>query len=285
MERESLLVVLIALLAGSAIIAGAGISTRVRADARAVVQLSERRLWWRIWRPLIPAALIAAALCGWALAEPDPVPEHVPVTILIASVPFVGLFARAMVRAGWSLVRDDGDPEIATVGVVKPRIVISPHLARALDERALEAAIEHERAHARRRDPARIWLAQIATDLQWPWPQAQERFRCWIVALELARDEEARATGADGLDLARAIIAVARIRRGYPLATLAALTGEESVLKERIDRLIRPELEPAAPAVSGWRPVWLLAGGIAASIALGLFFGEAAVAALLRLAA
>jgi beta-lactamase regulating signal transducer with metallopeptidase domain len=81
---------------------------------------------------------------------------------------------------------------------LRPWVLSSPYLAKTLDDRTIEAALEHERAHARHHDPLRIWLAQLATDLQWPWPQAHKRFQLWILALELARDEEA-ASAACGL--------------------------------------------------------------------------------------
>ena len=57
-------------------------------------------------------------------------------------------------------------------------------------------------------------------------------------ALELARDEEARAAGVEGADLADAILATARFNRlSLPAA---ALTGEAAALKDRIDRLLAP---------------------------------------------
>jgi hypothetical protein len=283
MERETLLAVLIALLAGAAILVGAGMPTRARSEANA--RLLERKLWRRIWLPLVPASMVAATLCGWAIGEPDPVPERVPLAVLLASVPLLFLFARTAVRAGWSLVRDDGDPGSATVGMLKPWVLISPHLARALDDRALEAALEHERAHARHRDPLRIWIAQIATDLQWPWPQASQRFRRWIVALELARDEEVRVRGVDGSDLARAILAAARISRGQALEPIAALIGAASVLRERIDRLTSPGPENSAPLANDSRLLWIFGSGVLAAVALGSVFGETVIAALLRIAA
>jgi hypothetical protein len=49
--------------------------------------------------------MIAAWLCGWALVEPDPIPERVPPVILVASVPLLFLFARGVARAAWSLLQ------------------------------------------------------------------------------------------------------------------------------------------------------------------------------------
>src|SRR5204862_92527 len=88
------------------------------------------------------------------------------------------------------------------------RVFIAPELSARLDERALHAALEHEMAHARHRDPLRLWLAQIATDLQWPLVAAQQRFTDWRNALELARDAEA-CERVEGSDLAAAPAAAA----------------------------------------------------------------------------
>lgn len=196
MERECLLTILIAIAGGVALLACGW--WRVGYVRESSARRLERFRWKQVWVPLIPAVIVAAWLCGWALDEPDPVPEAPPAFLMLASVPFALLLARAALRAGWALFRDEGDLGIATVGIIRPWILFSPHLAKTLDDRAIEAALEHERAHARHRDPLRIWLAQLATDLQWPWPQAQRRFREWILALEFARDDEARAAGVDG---------------------------------------------------------------------------------------
>ncbi len=283
MERECFLTVLIALLGGIALLAcGWWPSGQT---GRGSARILEYRMWRRIWWTFVPALFVAAWLCGWAMAEPDPVPERVPSAVLLLSVPFLVLFARAAIRAVWSLFRDDGDLGTATVGLLKPWIVFSPHLAKALDDRAIEAALAHERSHVRHRDPLRIWLAQVVTDLQWPWPQARKRFRAWIVALELARDEEARAAGADGSDLASAILAAARIRQHAITSPVAALIGDQSVLKQRIVRLLNPLADPAGEIRARWERIWLLAPVLLIVVMLGSAFGEIVVRSLLRMAA
>ncbi len=283
MERECFLTVLIALIGGSALLAcGWWPAAEISHDS---ARRLEHLMWRRIWWTFIPALTFAAWLCGWALVEPDPMPEKVPAAVLIAAVPFLLLFARAAIRAGWSLFRDDGAPGTATVGLLKPWLVFSPHLANALDARAIEAALEHERAHARHRDPLRIWLAQLVTDLQWPWPQARERFRAWIVALELARDEEARAAGADSSDLASAILAAARLRRHATVSPVAALIGEQSVLKQRIARLLNPLTDQAEEFRARWPQPLILAPVLLIAVVLGSAFGEIVVRTLLRIVA
>src|SRR5260370_39920308 len=189
MERECFLSILIALLGGAMILAcgwwpahdGGGGSARSL----------ERLRWRQIWLPLVPALIVAALLCGWALAEPDPTPEKASILLILASVPFaLLLFGRAAIRAVWSLVREEGDVVTATVGLLRPWILFSPYLAKALYDRTIEAALEHERAHARHRDPLRIWLAPLATDLQWPAPPAQKRVGLLIFSFVLVRAEE-----------------------------------------------------------------------------------------------
>lgn len=243
MDREYCLSFLIALVGGTTLLTSAWwpiADVHIR-SARGL----EKIMWRRLWLPVAPALAVASALCGWALIEPDPIPEGVPISLMLMSVPFVLLLARAAVRGGWALITDPGDPGTATVGLLRPWIVFSPRLAKKLDDRQIEAALEHERAHARHRDPLRIWLAQLVTDLQWPWPQARERMQRWLMALELARDEEARAAGIEGTDLAEAIIASARFCQSANLSTRATLTGQGAALKERIARLLDPTLYAA----------------------------------------
>ncbi len=283
MERECFLSILVALLGGVMILACGWwpASDTVGVGARSL----ERMRWRQIWLPLIPALIVAAWLCGWALAEPDPTPEKASILLIFASVPFALLFARAAIRALWSLVREEGDVVTATVGLLRPWVLFSPYLAKALDDRAIEAALEHERAHARHRDPLRIWLAQSATDLQWPWPQAQKRFQLWILALELARDEEARASGVDGSDLATAILASARLGRQAILPANAALISDPSTLKERISRLLEPlPLDPPRTHTMTWAAVVVIPALLGA-IGFGSVFGEQIVRTLLRLSA
>jgi len=283
MERECLLSILIALLCGTTILACGWWPVH---DGGGSVRHLERFRWQQIWLPLVPALIVAACLSGWALAEPDPTPEKASILLILASVPFaLLLFGRAAIRAVWSLVREEGDVVTATVGLLRPWILFSPYLAKALDDRTIEAALAHERAHARHRDPLRIWLAQLATDLQWPWPQAQKRLALWSFALELARDEEARMSGVDGSDLATAILASARLGRQAILPANAALIGDPSTLEERISRLLEPlPLERPQTHTLTWIAVVVIPVLLGA-IGFGSVFGEHIVRTLLELSA
>lgn len=252
MERESLLALLIVLLGGVALQPLAfwpSAGSRVASSARL-----ERGRWWRLWLPILPMLTVTAWLCGWALAQPDPVRDRLdPGVLAAACAPFALLLGRAAVRAIWSLLRAPDECGVCTVGLLRPQVVFSPFLARQLDEAVVNAALEHERAHVRHYDPLRIWLAQLVTDLQWPWPSARQRLESWLAALERARDDEARERGVSGADLAAAVLASARFssrvtserRAGAGNADrtqvgCARLTGASRALQDRVSCLLAP---------------------------------------------
>ena len=285
MERESLLATLIVLLGGLALQVFAHWPGRL--DGGPASGQRERHHWLALWWPTAPAMTVAAWLCGWALSQPDPVPHHVGWLIFVAAVPFAVVTGRALIRAAWSIWCSPRAYAIVTSGLLRPQIVVAPALARALDERAMQAALAHERTHVRHRDPLRIWLAQFVTDLQWPWRPAQHRFSDWLATLECARDDEARAAGIEGADLAAAVLSSLRFQTGNVqtgIDAAATLIGRPEALPARIARLLRPL--PESPPDRGIDYL-NLAGGLvmvwSAAIVLGLFCGERLVSSLLAL--
>lgn len=282
MERESLLTVLTILLGGMALqVIGVWLSTHSRRKPGFEL---ERAAWLRLWRPLTPALVVAAWLFGWALSQPDPVPHRVGPLVFIVCAPFAAIGIRAVLRAGWSLL---GSPEqfgIATVGLIRPHIVCAPELIKQLDERAIQAALAHERAHVRHMDPLRIWIAQFVTDLQWPWASAQRRFETWLAALEHARDDEARAEGIEGADLAAALVASVRFHRNITRGTCARLIGDRSTLEERVERLLQPlEIAPRDRTPTSRQVALFLTLALVTALSLGTIYGERFVGTLLAL--
>jgi hypothetical protein len=280
MERETLLSMLILLLGGAVLHL-----IPLRACARSLADAAERErlAWRRLWLPLVPVLIVAAWLCGWALSSPDPVPVHVGALLFVGCGAFALLFVRAGARSIWALLARPQHPGIATIGLFRPRVVLSSEFAHRLDQRAVAAALEHEWAHARHRDPLRIWLAQLVTDLQWPRSGARRRLRNWSEALEQARDDEARSQGVDGADLAAAVLASVRYgqRTGHPWAQL---TGDAGALRERVERLLQPL--PAQVPQAGMTSMTLMSLlilSLGGAIASGIAFGGQLVGALLRI--
>jgi len=242
-------------------------------------QVLEQRLWRRVWVPLVPSVLAAFALGGWALQEPGQTDEVLNPLVLLLALPVALGWLRASARALRSLLAAGAgtrSPPLVTVGLLRPRVLCAAQVLEVLDARALDAAMAHEAAHVRHRDPLRVWVAQFATDLQWPNPDAQRRLRTWLSALELARDEEARRSGTPGEDLAAAVLAVTRLLSGRPAAWPAAaagLTGAELDLAMRIRRLLAPLRPPCAPPSRATSIV--LASLVVAALFLGFEAGDA----------
>lgn len=296
MEREWLLSMLVVSLGGLAL---QSLSWLPPVDSRgARGDELERRAWRRLWYPVVPAFVVAAWLGGWTLTESDPVHDRLGAWALyVAWAPFAAIFGRAAARAVWALLRTAPDSGAATIGLIHPHTVFPPLLAKQLDDTELSAALAHEQAHALHRDPLRIWLAQLLTDLQWPWPWAQRRLQTWLVALELARDEEAREKGIDGADLAAAVLASVRFLcclppggrpsfSGAPFAH-ARLVGDSRVLRERVSRLLAP-LPPAprggAPGLLSFEAavlMWVLL--LLIPVMLGVVYGGHVMHSLLAL--
>ena len=280
MDRELVFAFLVAALCGFTLIATGWWPTG--APIAASERSAEARMWWRIWLPFGPAAFVFAVLLGWALVEPVNA-EPVPKALMLTALPFTFIFARAAWRAARSLTISRAHLTIATVGFFRPWIIVSPRFAEAIDKDALAAALEHESAHARHRDPLRLWLAQLATELLWPAPAATLRLQSWKRALEIARDDEARSRGAAGPDLAAAILA--SLRSGQMIAQVAAATlTDETYIKERVTRLLQPFDPEAAPRRKLTPILLVLSLGIPLAILVGVKFGEKLIGSLLMAA-
>lgn len=297
MEREWLFSMLVVLLGGLALQALPWLPPIVAGGATG--EELERRAWLMLWYPIVPALVVAAWLGGWTLTESDPVRDRLGIWALYAAwAPFALVFGRAVARALWALLRRVPDCGVSTIGLIRPETLFSPFLARQLADTEVRAVLAHERAHGRHRDPLRIWLAQLLTDLQWPWPAAQRRLESWLVALEWARDEEARRSGIDGADLAAAVLAsvryLQRLSAEYRWRTPvngtsfahARLIGDSRALRERVSRLLAPlpkVSRNAPPFVSFGAAETLLVVLLLSALTLGIVYGERVMHPLLGL--
>jgi hypothetical protein len=139
-----------------------------------------------------------------------------------------------------------GAPLLSLVGILTPRLIVSPRLLQTLSPDQFDAALAHEQAHLLSRDNLkRLLLAITPGPLPFaPAPRSIERQ--WAHYAELAADESAaRGLPQRGIALAEALLHVARLanfERSIPLASsLAAANAELSL---RIGRLIASSAEP-----------------------------------------
>ena len=153
-------------------------------------------------------------------------------------------------------------PVALTVGLVRPRVLVSESLRAELSGPLLAAVIAHEHAHERRRDVAKRALASLLVRLHLPRVR-EVLLEDLVVATELAADADAAATVGNPLCVADAILAVEHLAGGVPANRLALAFGEASV-GSRIEAL----LAPPHPAPRRHRILWAAgAAGLASALA------------------
>jgi beta-lactamase regulating signal transducer with metallopeptidase domain len=129
----------------------------------------------------------------------------------------------------------------SVVGVGQPCILLPRRLMATLDIPALRHVLLHEEAHARRRDPLHLLLAELChTALFWH-PLASLARRGMETAAEDACDSHVLARGIDGPAYARTLLAV--LEQAASVRTVAgvcSLTDGKSELRRRVTQILAP---------------------------------------------
>jgi len=188
--------------------------------------------------------------------------------------------ARPIALAGIALPAfavDERFPLVAIAGWLRPRLYVSEKVLRHCTEAELAAIVSHEAGHLHRGDTWKRLLLRACPDLFALLPLGAEIEGLWADAAEQAADDHAAALSeARSLDLASALIRVARLAGpahpgALPLTTLYRGGG----VRRRVSRLLSPRA--AGPAGEAPRPLGavgalLLAAGVLgpAAAVLGL---------------
>lgn len=154
-------------------------------------------------------------------------------------------------------------PVALTVGLLRPRILVSDTLRDALSPKLLDAVIAHERAHERRRDVVKRTLTVILVRFHVPWLR-EVLLDDFVLATELAADAAAAEAVGSTLRVADAILAVERLAADAPRSGVALAFGEATV-GSRIEALLSPARRPDKRL----RFVWIAAvAGLLLALAL-----------------
>jgi Zn-dependent protease with chaperone function len=153
-------------------------------------------------------------------------------------------------------VIDELWPVIATVGVIRPRFVISRAVVEALSPDELDCALRHERAHRTSADNFKRLLLLLAPDV---FPFVSRAFsaldRSWITFSEWAADDFAVADDPQrSVSLAGALVRVAQMGAAPQLSPLCTelVSGNAACLNQdlsaRVDRLLHTSrMHPQSP--------------------------------------
>jgi Zn-dependent protease with chaperone function len=168
-------------------------------------------------------------------------------------------------------------PVIAIIGVLRPRMFIARHVLELLSPEEIGAALAHENSHLAARDNLKRGVLRACRDALLIVPSGRSLDRAWSDAAEEAADENAARREDVALDLASALVKIARIIPSGARPTMPAgvfLVGEEeaSCIEIRVGRLM--ELAGGTRQTTTQRtfPILLLSSmacSLAGSIAVG----------------
>src|SRR5882762_10617442 len=128
-----------------------------------------------------------------------------------------------------------GVPALTLTGVCIPRVLLSDAAAAVLSPQELATALQHEMAHAHRRDNLKKLLFRFCA-----FPGMSRLEAAWCEAEEMAADDAAVASVGDALDLASALIKLSRLAPVHPAAALttALIHNSPASVNARVERLV-----------------------------------------------
>jgi len=135
-------------------------------------------------------------------------------------------------------------PVIAIVGAIRPKLFVADHLFQSLTREEMAAAIAHESGHLAARDNLKRAALRACRDSLAIFPCGVSLDRAWAAASESAADEHAaKGGGAVALDLASALVKIARlvpvgVKPTMPASALLIGDGADGIA-HRVRRLAR----------------------------------------------
>ena len=141
-------------------------------------------------------------------------------------------------------------PLSVTAGLFRPLVLVSTGLRERLRPDLLTVVMEHERAHARRRDPLRLVTAALLSAGHLPGTR-RLLLSDLALACEQAADEDAAKAVGDRVRVAEAIVAVERVSgsRQGGLAAAMGMGGASTVA--RVEQLLREPPNGKSPLLHG----------------------------------
>lgn len=133
-------------------------------------------------------------------------------------------------------------PVVAVVGIFRPQLFIARSVIERLSADELRAVVAHEAGHLRARDNLKRAVLRLCRDTLVIFPTGRALEQQWSDAAEIAADDFAVARTGASLELAQALIKVARLapEGATPLLPAGAfLVGERETLSRRVERLIQ----------------------------------------------
>lgn len=267
---------------GSAAGALAACAARVSLGARARPGAAAGLLLWLRFLPTTSglAAALLVFLPAWLVYEPRQTSEPLTLSLLVATVTVAAWLLCGMARgaaAWWGSHRlarrwrrlgqpieiaggrlpavriADPFPVVAVVGLLRPRLFVAEQVLGACDAAELSAVVAHESAHVAARDNLKALLLRCCCDWLSLLPAGRRLEQAWFTAVERKADVAA-SSQAGSVELASALVKVARLARGGALRLPASALHEGGDVTSRVKDLLSPRMEDAgrAPGIGVW---------------------------------
>jgi beta-lactamase regulating signal transducer with metallopeptidase domain len=143
-------------------------------------------------------------------------------------------------------VIDYAKPAVFTMGLWKPRIVLSSALLSVLDKNEEEAVIYHEAYHMKHYDPLKTWLLQMCATLLFYLPVLRHITSLYKTAREILADNEAINRTGSPVGIGSALLKLLSMTPANArLVNSAACSSfAETSINYRISRILDPHKEP-----------------------------------------
>jgi Zn-dependent protease with chaperone function len=139
------------------------------------------------------------------------------------------------------------EPQAFVLGILKPHVYLSQVLLATLHPDDLRLVLAHEKAHARRRDPLRRFVAAVGLLFHLPGIAAMLNRRL-ARSQEMTADAEAASKVEERPRLAEALVRFARLR--VSPATIARMEFLNGDLEARVQELLDSSPRTNAPSTS-----------------------------------
>ncbi len=152
------------------------------------------------------------------------------------------------------LFRDDNLKYSFTHGMWEPQIYMSTGTYSYLTDKEFLSAILHEDYHRRHKDPLRLFVVTVLRELLFFLPVSSYLIRVFLDAKEKAADDNAVRVSGKPLELASAIVKLARPAQGLSHAHLANSMADMHTVEERVRRLVEPVFENTSRGALQYAP-------------------------------
>jgi Zn-dependent protease with chaperone function len=139
------------------------------------------------------------------------------------------------------LVIEHPAPVAFTMGLWKPRIILSTGLMKLLDHNELKAVIYHEMYHQKHRDPVKTFVLTLFAAVMWYLPILKWFRHQYNIVREVMADHYAVNRLGSGKDLGGALVKM--LKYGRTASMPVAVSFSDTSINYRIRRLLDPDMD------------------------------------------